>query len=337
MLDYLTGQPASHKRKRQYRIGRHLGAGGFGEVKQATSLETGDEVAIKIIPKAKISDIPTQVTRQNSLATLVHPHIVHLREWFESRDKFYLVFELAAGGELYEHLIDVGRFGEEEAREVTYALVDAVAYLASRGVVHRDLKPENVLYRSPPGQNGAGHDDCVVSDFGLAVEIKPDQKLHVIAGSAGYSAPEMYSSDGYGFPADCWSLGVITFAMMGGRFPYRATIPTQIAEEARTTELYFPRTWEGVSEEAKDFIRKLLVVDPDHRMTAAEALHHPWLLAAKSRPASPDNEHEDPVKLPAQDDFLDPNANDEDEATTPSALERRPTFIGEGKDTRVAV
>lgn len=72
--------------------------------------------------QAKISDIPTQVVRQNSLATLVHPHIVHLREWFESRDKFYLVFELAAGGELYEHLIDVGRFGEEEAREVTYAL-----------------------------------------------------------------------------------------------------------------------------------------------------------------------------------------------------------------------
>lgn len=68
------------------------------------------------------------------------------------------------------------------------------------------LHPQ-VLYRSPPGQNGAGHDDCVVSDFGLAVEIKPEQKLHVIAGSAGYSAPEMYSSDGYGFPADCWSLG----------------------------------------------------------------------------------------------------------------------------------
>lgn len=146
--------------------------------------------------------------------------------------------------------------------------------------------------------------------------------------------------------------------MMGGRFPYRATIPTQIAEEARTTELYFPRTWEGISEEgalhsrsssspmltslhqtiAKDFIRKLLVVDPDKRMTAAEALHHPWLLAAKSRPASPESEHEDPVKLPPQN-FLNPNADEEEEEdqTTPSALERRPTFIGEGKDTRVAI
>ena len=92
--------------------------------------------------------------------------------------------------------------------------------------MHRDLKPENVgrfnyirfrlslsiytiqvLYRNPPGQNGAGHDDCVVSDFGLAVQIQPGQKLHVVAGSAGYSAPEMYSSAGYGLPVDCWSLG----------------------------------------------------------------------------------------------------------------------------------
>lgn len=202
-------------------------------------------------------------------------HVQHLIEWFESKDKMYLVFDLAAGGELYDHLIDAGRFDEDEAREVAFALTDAVAYLAQRNILHRDIKPENVLYRDPPGHNGKGHDDCVLSDFGLATLVEPGVKLRTVAGSAGYSAPEMYDGRGYGLPADCWSLGVVVFAMMGGRFPYRATDPMEIAREARDTELYFPRTWEGISDEAKDFVRRLLDVDDERRMTAAEALRHP--------------------------------------------------------------
>ncbi|KAK4057330.1 hypothetical protein OIO90_001827 [Microbotryomycetes sp. JL221] len=341
-----------NKRKRAYRIHKHIGrqaahaslshdrSGGFGQVHQATSLETDEEVAIKIILKANVTDLSTQISRQNTLATLVHPHIVHLREWFESRDKFYLVFELAAGGELFDHIVDVGRFGEAEAKEVAYALTSAVAYIADRNILHRDIKPENILYRNPPGHNDAGHDDCVLSDFGLATQVPRDRKLHTIAGSAGYGAPEIYSEVGYGLPADCWSLGVVTFVCIGGRFPYRATLAHEIAEEARTTELYFPATWDGISETCKDFVRRLLTYDPEQRMTAAEALRHPWLMDALSRPPSPHQgsptKQETPV-INAMSEISPVTSPTSDQLLPCPEIARRPTVVSKGQDTRAAI
>ncbi|GAA5836600.1 hypothetical protein JCM11251_002673 [Rhodosporidiobolus azoricus] len=299
-LDYLQGQPASHHRKRSYAIKELLGIGGFAEVKRAVQLETGREVAIKIIPKVRIRDHAQQIYRSNTLMKLKHPHVIELLEWFESKEKYYLVFELAAGKELFDHLMESPgyRFSEREAREVMYALVDAVKYLHDRNLTHRDLKPENVLYRTPPGSHPeVGHDDCVISDFGLAAYVEPNGRLFTVAGSPGYSAPEMYPEEGvvngickgkgYGLKADIWSLGVIAYIILGGRFPYKQTDPLALAYEARSTELYFPRSWESVSEEAKDFIRHLLCVDEDERYSAAEAINHPWLRAAISRPPSP--------------------------------------------------
>ncbi|TKA50891.1 hypothetical protein B0A53_05762 [Rhodotorula sp. CCFEE 5036] len=301
LLDYISGQPPTHHRKKHYIFKDTLGTGGFATVKQGTSKDDGREVAIKIIDKDRIRDHAQQVYRQNTLMTLKHEHIIELIEWFESKNHYFLVFELAAGGELFDHLVESPncRFSEAEAREVMYALVDGVKYLHERNIMHRDLKPENVLYRTPPGSHPeVGHDDCVISDFGLAAYVDPNGgRLYTIAGSAGYSAPEMYPPEGiengqgrgngYGLKADMWSLGVIAFCCLGGRFPYKKTEPVELAEEARTTELYFPRTWETVSEEAKDFIRKLLTVDETERMSAAEAIQHPWLRAAISRPPSP--------------------------------------------------
>ncbi|KAK4048186.1 hypothetical protein OIV83_004891 [Microbotryomycetes sp. JL201] len=309
--------PASHKRKRAYRIHKHIGSGGFGQVHQATSLETDEEVAIKIILKAKYFGY---------FGSSAHR--------FESRDKFYLVFELAAGGELFDHIIDVGRFGEAEAKEVAYAMTSAVAYLANRNILHRDIKPENVLYRNPPGHNDAGHDDCVLSDFGLATEVPRDRKLHTIAGSAGYGAPEVYSEAGYGLPADCWSLGVVTFVCIGGRFPYRATLAHEIAEEARTTELYFPATWDDISETCKDFVRRLLTYDPERRMTAAEALRHPWLLDAVSRPPSPSQTQ---ANSPVIVNDMAPKARLKDPVEPTPEIARRPTVVSKGQDTRAAI
>ncbi|GAA6010340.1 hypothetical protein JCM11491_006275 [Sporobolomyces phaffii] len=310
-LDLLSGQPASRSRKRHYQFKDTLGVGGFAEVKRATCIDDGQDVAIKIIPKVKIRDHEQQVFRQNTLLKLKHEHIIELREWFESKERYYLVFELAAGGELFEHLIESPnyRFSEEEAREVVYALVDGVKYLHDKNIIHRDLKPENVLYRTPPGsQPEVGHDDCVISDFGLAAYLPPGERLYTIAGSAGYSAPEMYPREGislgrgqgkgYGLKADVWSLGVVAFCCMGGRFPFKKTDPFELAEEARTTKLYFPKTWDVISDDAKHFVRWLLTVDEEKRPTIGEALQHPWLRSAVSRPPSPSNQPNLPVFTP---------------------------------------
>ncbi|GAA5854138.1 hypothetical protein JCM8547_008241 [Rhodosporidiobolus lusitaniae] len=364
LLDYLTGQPASHSRKREFRIGELLGVGGFAEVKKAVQLETGREVAIKIIPKSRIRDHGQQVFRQNTLLQLKHPHIIETLCWFESKERYYLVFELAAGGELFEHLMESEnyRFSEAEAREVVYALVSGVKYLHSKNIIHRDLKPENVLYRTPPGSHPeVGHDDCVISDFGLAAYVEPNGgRLYTIAGSAGYSAPEMYPEEGvvdgqcrgkgYGLKADVWSLGVIAFICMGGRFPYKKTEPVELAQEARTTKLYFPRSWETISEEAKDFVSWLLTVDEDQRPTAAEALEHPWLRAALSRPPSPVACRDSPSQSPspaeppiflapdgtsAEDNLLGPQLSRQETLTDHAPiLEKRETKTS---DTRVPV
>ncbi|GAA6032579.1 hypothetical protein JCM8097_004825 [Rhodosporidiobolus ruineniae] len=364
LLDYLSGQPSSHHRKRHYRIGETIGVGGFAEVKKAVQIETGREVAIKIIHKSRIRDHGQQVFRQNTLLTLKHPNVIETVEWFESKERYYLVFELAAGGELFEHLIESPnyRFPEEEAREVVYALVDGVKYLHAKNIIHRDLKPENVLYRTPPGSHPEiGYDDCVISDFGLAAYVEPNGgRLYTVAGSAGYSAPEMYPPEGvvdgrgmgkgYGLKADVWSLGVIAFCCLGGRFPFKKTDPVELAEEARTTELYFPRSWQTVSETAKDFIRLLLTVDEDKRPTAAEALEHPWLRVALSRPPSPvtpssvpsptQQAHLTPTYTPAgseddQDHQLGPQLSRQETLTDHAPiLEKRETRTS---DTRVPV
>ncbi|GAA5828665.1 hypothetical protein JCM3766R1_003778 [Sporobolomyces carnicolor] len=335
-LDLLSGQPASHSRKRHYQFKETLGVGGFAEVKRATCIDNGEDVAIKIIHKGKIRDHEQQIFRQNTLLKLKHDHIIELKEWFESKERYYLVFELAAGGELFEHLIESPnyRFSEAEAREVVYALVDGVKYLHSKNIIHRDLKPENVLYRTPPGSHPeVGHDDCVISDFGLAAYIPPGERLHTIAGSAGYSAPEMYPrlgvslgkgrGAGYGLKADVWSLGVIAFCCMGGRFPFKKTDPFELAEEARTTKLYFPKTWDVISDEAKHFVRWLLTVDEEKRPTIDEAIRHPWLRSAVSRPPSPHDEPDLPVFTPQPSRASSPVHDGDGDA----ALARKETLL----------
>ncbi|WRT65351.1 uncharacterized protein IL334_002294 [Kwoniella shivajii] len=281
--DHMLSQPASFKKKRDYQLEEVLGRGGFGKVVRAvwTTKDGGKrDVALKIISKKLVKDNEQAVMDEISvLKGLDHPNIVHVWDNFESRDKFYLTFELAVGGELFDRISEIGKFTEKDALECIRQVCSATAYLHSHQIVHRDLKPENILYKTKDPNS-----QIVIADFGIAKHLEnPDEELIDAAGSFGYAAPEVLMGTGHGVKCDCWSIGVIAFTILCGYSPFRETDKNALLREmTRGRVTFHERYWKKVSNTAKDFIKSLLVVDPKKRMSAADSLKHPWMSAGKT-------------------------------------------------------
>ncbi|KAG0329972.1 hypothetical protein BGZ99_009416 [Dissophora globulifera] len=248
-------QPPTYERKKHYEFGRDLGSGTYGTVKKARALDTGTDVAVKIILKKTVKGHEDMVDKEiGVLKGLSHPNIVNFLDWFESRDKYYLVFDLASGGELFDRICDQGRFTENNAATIMKEVIQAIEYLHSKNVVHRDLKPENLLYK----------DDT------------PDSKLMIV--DFGYAAPEVLLRKGHGKPVDMWSIGIITYTLLCGYAPFQAENDQQLVQEiARCNVVFHERYWRDVSVEARDFIKCLLRAHPEKRLTATEALQHKWI------------------------------------------------------------
>ncbi|KAI9375481.1 kinase-like domain-containing protein [Aspergillus egyptiacus] len=273
MLNKLSGQPESYEKKSLYRFGRTLGAGTYGIVREADSAQ--GKVAVKIILKRNVRGNERMVYDElEMLQKLNHPHIVHFVDWFESKDKFYIVTQLATGGELFDRICEYGKFTEKDASQTIRQVLDAVNYLHQRNIVHRDLKPENLLYLTSDPES-----QLVLADFGIAKMLdNPAEVLTSMAGSFGYAAPEVMLKQGHGKAVDIWSLGVITYTLLCGYSPFRSENLTDLIEECRSGRVVFhDRYWKDVSKDAKDFILSLLQVNPAHRPTSEEALKHPWL------------------------------------------------------------
>ncbi|KAH6709598.1 kinase-like domain-containing protein [Leptodontidium sp. 2 PMI_412] len=273
MLNKLHGQPESYDKKAKYRFGRTLGAGTYGIVREADG-PTG-KVAVKIILKKNVKGNEQMVYDElEMLQRMKHPHIVKFVDWFESRDKYYIVTQLATGGELFDRICEQGRFTEKDASQTIRQVLEAVDYLHDNNVVHRDLKPENLLYLTPnPGS------DLVLADFGIAKMLdSKDEVLTTMAGSFGYAAPEVMLKKGHGKPVDMWSLGVITYTLLCGYSPFRSENLQELIEECSSARVIFhERYWKDVSDDAKDFIGHLLQPDADDRSTSKQALRHSWL------------------------------------------------------------
>lgn len=273
MMNRLHGQPESYDKKSKYRFGRTLGAGTYGIVREADG-PTG-KVAIKIILKKNVKGNERMVYDElDMLQRLKHDHIVRFEDWFESKDKYYIVTELATGGELFDRICEQGKFTEKDASQTIKQVLGAVDYLHSKNVVHRDLKPENLLYLSKSQDS-----DLVLADFGIAKMLdSKDEVLTTMAGSFGYAAPEVMLKKGHGKPVDMWSMGVITYTLLCGYSPFRSENLQELIDECSNANVVFhDRYWKDVSDDAKEFILSLLQPRADDRATSQEALRHRWL------------------------------------------------------------
>ncbi|PKI47473.1 hypothetical protein CRG98_032063 [Punica granatum] len=202
-----------------------------------------------------------------------HSNLVKFYDAFEDNDNVYIVMELCEGGELLDRILSRGgKYSEDDAKAVMVQILNVVAFCHLQGVVHRDLKPENFLYTSKDENS-----QLKAIDFGLSDFVRPDEKLNDIVGSAYYVAPEVLHRS-YTTEADVWSVGVIAYILLCGSRPFWARTESGIFRAVLKAEPSFDEPpWPSLSLEAKDFVKRLLNKDPRKRMTACQALSHPWL------------------------------------------------------------
>eukprot|EP00929_Paragymnodinium_shiwhaense_P025188 TRINITY_DN15292_c0_g1_i2.p1 TRINITY_DN15292_c0_g1~~TRINITY_DN15292_c0_g1_i2.p1 ORF type:complete len:701 (+),score=190.24 TRINITY_DN15292_c0_g1_i2:265-2367(+) len=252
-----------------------LGKGLNGTVTKALHRKTGQAYALKVLQKKGLSDKRLDALRAevNNYLLLDHPHIARLLHVYEDEERVCLIMELCAGKELFDRLLDKKQFIESEALDLTYQMVLAINYIHSRSMVHCDLKLENFLLDSLDDNA-----NIKLIDFGFSKKWTHTQQLKSSQGTMSYTAPEVFLGK-YTDKCDMWSLGVVVFMLLGGHAPFSMKDEEKCQKCIMAGSYHFREDrWKNVSDSAKDFVRKLLCVNADRRMSAHECLCHPWLL-----------------------------------------------------------
>uniref|UniRef100_A0A8I5NWE0 Calcium/calmodulin dependent protein kinase IV n=2 Tax=Cercopithecinae TaxID=9528 RepID=A0A8I5NWE0_PAPAN len=211
---------------------------------------------------------------QKPYALKVLKKTIKLKEIFETPTEISLVLELVTGGELFDRIVEKGYYSERDAADAVKQILEAVAYLHENGIVHRDLKPENLLYATP-----APDAPLKIADFGLSKIVEHQVLMKTVCGTPGYCAPEILRGCAYGPEVDMWSVGIITYILLCGFEPFYDERGDQFMfRRILNCEYYFISPWwDEVSLNAKDLVRKLIVLDPKKRLTTFQALQHPWV------------------------------------------------------------
>lgn len=268
-----------------YNLGEELGRGRFSVVKGALHLKERSKYAVKVVENKSLGDEENLEALETEIAILRkldHPHIVALKEVVVTRLDTFIVMELLSGGELFNRIVEQGRFNEKSAAALFAQILLSMEYLHSLNIVHRDVKPENILYVKE------GSSEIKLIDFGYAGVWEASKQLTGLCGTPDYVAPEVltwYEDDENGTPygkgSDLWSLGVLLYVILSGCSPFSADEEEAILQLVNEGKYEFHESeWSEVSAPAKDLISKLLVVDPEQRLTMEGMLEHGWLKEA---------------------------------------------------------
>ena len=253
-----------------YEIRGTVGEGAFSVVKLAYSPKSAQYLACKVIEKARLkhNDLELRFRCEIRVHQQMHHHgIVQLIDVLQDEFFYYVFLEFCPGGELFQHIVDRERLQEEQAKPIMKQILEAVEYIHKMGVSHRDLKPENLLL------DQYGH--TKISDFGLSRFLDPNGLAVTPCGSPCYASPECISGNPYdGRTSDCWSCGVILYAMVTGQLPWTKRNQNQLFEQIRRGEYVIPGY---LSQDCRNLISSLMCVNNKKRLTATQALQHPFL------------------------------------------------------------
>mmetsp|Transcript_22174 Transcript_22174/g.30948 ORF Transcript_22174/g.30948 Transcript_22174/m.30948 type:complete len:611 (-) Transcript_22174:47-1879(-) len=267
-----AGKSALHQK---YKIKEVIGRGHFSIVKRCIDRKSGESLALKCINKSKLKEKDHRWLESEIeiLTAVKHTNICRLVEVFQTQKMCYLVLELLQGGDLLERVADDHNFSDNDAADVIRTVAGVLDYLHSMGIIHRDLKPQNLVYRSDA--RGA---QLVVTDFGLSKFLKGGAThTKTACGTPLYLAPEVIMGNGYGKECDLWSLGVMTYVLLTGYYPFYSSDRRRLYSKITRCAYKWPDNGNFIDERAKDLVSKLLIVDHKKRMTAADVLKHPWI------------------------------------------------------------
>lgn len=253
--------------------GVSLGAGGFGKVQTVVHKQSGTKYALKVVELSRVKDAKSLdffFKEVDMMRQLDHPNICRLHAVYSTVEHLFMVMDLCKGGDL---LTTYHFKSEQEAANIMMKVTNAVRYMHDRSIAHRDLKLDNILMDST--KEGA---DVKLVDFGLSAHFTDFQLEHDVVGTWVYMAPEVISGNHFPRTCDMWGIGVIAYLLLCGYPPFGGSSTAELKDMIQHgTYQFHHEAWSSISNKAKNFIKRLLVRNPQERMSALEAQHHPWL------------------------------------------------------------